>query len=318
MKLLHRFPEEEYAQFGHYLEQYQPHTSALLGWFLCSGYAQVDRIGRAKIYTSHAQPFNTPDSVVWIVDSRHRLRVFVTSEIILNDAPMTATAKEHAVTKEWKGGDHAWFEDAEHEALYRRSEALLEPILRSFMETHPEILFHGLSVLWGPTVHRVANVQFDGPCRRFVHPISAFNEIAQYDGSYQMRKLTVDNVDQVIKHNKIAYEREYVADCLQFSSTLWTSDEAPVAWAMTHRDLCIGALFVRPEYRRQGLAALIVADLCHQHAKFFEKHGLNPNLEHYAQAVVECDNGPSAAMFTRLGWQTVGPGLTWIFCSKPN
>jgi GNAT superfamily N-acetyltransferase len=75
---------------------------------------------------------------------------------------------------------------------------------------------------------------------------------------------------------------------------------------------CIAALHVRPEWRRLGLAQVVVNTLCQKQARTFKTFDADYQL--YNQAVIENFNGASESMFKKLGWTKTDVGVTWIRC----
>ncbi|CAO3685911.1 unnamed protein product [Umbelopsis ramanniana] len=157
-----------------------------------------------------------------------------------------------------------------------------------------------------------------GPCVRYVCPIEDYLE------KEALQTLTVNGeeliVDNATEHdaelirvsNKVPFEPAYVKECCKLSSVLRKKDGEMVAWACTHADGCIAALHVRPEWRRLGLAQVVVNTLCQKQARTFETFDADYQL--YNQAVIENYNGASESVFKKLGWTKTDVGVTWIRC----
>jgi ribosomal protein S18 acetylase RimI-like enzyme len=78
----------------------------------------------------------------------------------------------------------------------------------------------------------------------------------------------------------------------------------------------IGALHVLPEWRRLGLAQVVVDNLCVKQAQAF----VNLPIKHqiYLQAIAENFNTASKNMFKKLGWSKSDIGVTWIRCQAKS
>lgn len=76
----------------------------------------------------------------------------------------------------------------------------------------------------------------------------------------------------------------------------------PVAWVITLPDGAIGALYTMPDYRRRGLAKMVVADRLAKCAHL----GL-PTYCH-----VEVTNQASERMWEGMGW-TRGHKVQWVY-----
>lgn len=82
----------------------------------------------------------------------------------------------------------------------------------------------------------------------------------------------------------------------------------PVCWILTHADGALGALYTLPEWRRKGLAKLVVRERLRDMAK--EGNGvLRANLQ------VEAGNTASEALWRSLGW---GPAwrVGWVYSDE--
>jgi hypothetical protein len=120
------------------------------------------------------------------------------------------------------------------------------------------VLFHGINLLWSPVFHELFDVKMDGPCYKFVKPISSFNaeEAIVLPGDLKMSTLEKEDVEivskiyvyiyqenclivilQVHSTNKITYDINYVQDCFRISSAIRRANNNEMAaWSMTHRD----------------------------------------------------------------------------------
>ncbi|KAI7898524.1 uncharacterized protein BX663DRAFT_239408 [Cokeromyces recurvatus] len=127
-----------------------------------------------------------------------------------------------------------------------------------------------------------------------------------------------DDVELVRISNKILFDREYVEACFCMTSAIKKVDtNESVAWAMTHRDLYVGALHVLPDYRRRGLAEIILIDITRRYIDFYKQCLPDvPLSQMYINACVESYNTPSANLFKKAGWSQIGLGKCWICCNN--
>ncbi|KAG1121624.1 hypothetical protein G6F42_012253 [Rhizopus arrhizus] len=126
--------DEQIDQLKQFLAHNGPTTASLLGYILSTGECESDAPGKSVIWTSHTDPFHTTDIVVWIIDSDHRIRFFVTSEIELNFKEMTPDAAILAHKASYSDQLPAYFTHAEDEALYKRSLQIVEEFLTLYMD----------------------------------------------------------------------------------------------------------------------------------------------------------------------------------------
>lgn len=105
----------------------------------------------------------------------------------------------------------------------------------------------------------------------------------------------------------------------------WPTEIVKYTWTI-HRGILnidtlsvvyVGALHVLPEHRRQGLAEILVMDLCRQYAAFFRAQLPTVPLDQlHAGACVEMFNDASAGLFKKTGFKAHGLGTTWIHCCR--
>ncbi|CAO0793808.1 unnamed protein product [Mucor circinelloides] len=313
--------DEQIDQLKQFLAHNGPTTASLLGYILSTGECESDAPGKSVIWTSHTDPFHTTDIVVWIIDSDHRIRFFVTSEIELNFKEMTPDAAILAHKASYSDQLPAYFTHAEDEALYKRSLQIVEEFLTLYMDQRygadKGVLYHDTCLLWAPIFHKLFKINIDTPCYVFSRQASKPLDSIKLPTNYTIDSLKASDVETVVTKNKIAYEPRYVQDCFRISSAIRTGNGELVAWGMTHRDLYIGALHVLPEHRRQGLAEILVMDLCRQYVNFFKAQLPTVPLDQlYAGACVEMFNDASAGLFKKTGFKTQGLGTTWIHCCR--
>jgi hypothetical protein len=125
--------DEQIDQFKQYLTHKGPTTASLLGYLLSTGVCESDAPGKSQIFSNHSDPFNTSSVVVWLIDSDHRIRFFVSSELELNFKKMTPDAAALAYNASYPDELPAYFINAEDEALYRQSLQTVEEVLTFYM-----------------------------------------------------------------------------------------------------------------------------------------------------------------------------------------
>ncbi|ORX60493.1 hypothetical protein DM01DRAFT_1161328 [Hesseltinella vesiculosa] len=311
---LHLFSPDQYPQLTEQLlAHHQPINTPFLGWFLLTGRYEADHLGRAKLYSSHPDPNYLPidDPVVLVTNSFHRLRIFVSTEAYLNQYKFSDEILQCADESNWATKAPLLFpDDAERQALYEKSVAVLEPILLKAMEDM-EIFIHGASLLWSPLLNSIFNIGFQAPCKTFYKPVSSVGEPEAT--KYTVDVVTDQDVEEVVKRNKIDYDPIYVKDCCKYSVALRDGDKL-IAWAFTHRDMPIGGLHVIPEYRRQGLASVVMSHLTDKHAKLYRS--VYPGRNTFVSAIIEVTNPASMALFTSLGFENTGLGVCWTLCKS--
>jgi hypothetical protein len=119
---------EQIAQLQDYLVQNTPSSSSHLGFLINnSGSKHVD------IWTSHIDPFDMSDIVVWVFDYQEGIRVFVNTEFVLDNAEFAAEAKAHMFSENRHTDNIPFFKSEKDESLYRRSLSLLEKVIIRFM-----------------------------------------------------------------------------------------------------------------------------------------------------------------------------------------
>lgn len=132
--------QENWVQFRDYLVQFVPTTTTLLGWLLGTGFYDSDPEGKCSIWTSHSDPFHCNEPMVWIFDSKHRIRVFITSEAVLDLGTFTSEARELAdgAVKYGKNSPN-YFVEPQLEMLYNQSKEMLKSVLKAYMELNDRI-----------------------------------------------------------------------------------------------------------------------------------------------------------------------------------
>jgi GNAT superfamily N-acetyltransferase len=75
-------------------------------------------------------------------------------------------------------------------------------------------------------------------------------------------------------------------------------------------------LHVLPDFRRQGLAEILLTDLSNHYIEFFKRILPDEPLSNlYFASAVESFNDSSANLFKKTGWTQFGLGTTWIYCT---
>ncbi|KAI7865749.1 uncharacterized protein EV154DRAFT_533015 [Mucor mucedo] len=188
--------------------------------------------------------------------------------------------------------------------------------MRAFMEMHEgEVFLHGVNLLWSSVFHKLIDAQFEAPCFKFVKPTSSLDLDGEMTLPHDLKltKLEHQDIQKVHSSNKVTYDIKYIEDCFRLSSAIRRVDNDELAaWTMTHRDFAVGALYVLPEYRRKGYAEVILHDVCKQHVAFYKQAIPEKAADLYFSATVEYFNTPSANLFKKTGWVSLGLGRTWI------
>lgn len=317
--------EDNRGSLQKYLIDSLPSTNSLLGWLAGLGFFESDPPGKCQIWTSQPNPLEPhSEPVIWIFDSDHRLRMFVSTETTLDHGEFTPEAFQLAYSGVYpKGVDlPAYFKDAKLEELYQKSKETLKSVLLNFNKNHRTkstgedfILIHGCNCLWNPVFHENFEIIFDAPCFKFIKGLSTFENEPQLllPAGLKMDSLQDSDVALVKESNKVDYPLDYVKDCCRINSAIRTSDTNElVAWSVTHRDVFVGSLHVMPSHRRKGLADIVLQDICKKHNAFFKNAIPNNDREIYATATVETFNTPSASLFRKKQWTEFGVGVGWI------
>ncbi|CAO3629969.1 unnamed protein product [Mucor fragilis] len=310
--------KEQIEQLRRYLAQNGPTTSTMLGLLLQTGlYPSVDPFNPV-FWSSHPDPFNTSDVVVWIIDRGEcTLRTLVSSKIHLDQAPMNPDSLAKLRAGE-DSLDQPLFVNPDDEALYQHSMQVYASVLDYFFSqnytANDEIKLDDTGLLWAPALNTILDMQLLSRCFIFVRQASLPLPPVKLPESATMDRLTSqEDVMLTRNRNKILFDPKYVQDGCHMSSGIRINGDL-AANAFTHRDMLVGALHVLSEYRRRGFADMILSDICRQHKEFFQ-HQLpaDISLEHvYFTACVELYNVPSASFFTKSGWTSVGAGTQWI------
>ncbi|CEP07771.1 hypothetical protein [Parasitella parasitica] len=310
--------EDQIDQLKEYLARNGPSTSTILGFLLQTGlYPSVDPIV-PEIWTSHSDPLNTNDVVVWIVDrGKCSLRTLVSSKIHLDKAPMDHENVIKARAGEFNF-DKPLFLHEKDEALYQLSLHVYESVLRHFFSRNytldDEIKLEEAGLLWTPVFRKLLDMELLSNCFIFVRQASLpLPPIQLPEGASMDRLHTKEDVMLTRNRNKILFDADYIQDGCHLSSGI-RIDGQLAANAFTHRDMLVGALHVLPGYRRRGFAEMILSDICRQYIGFFKHHlPTDTALDHlYFTACVETYNNVSASFFTKSGWINFGLGTQWI------
>lgn len=68
-----------------------------------------------------------------------------------------------------------------------------------------------------------------------------------------------------------------------------------------------------PDFRRQGLADAVLADLCKLQRDYFQKELPDvPLSQFYFSGFVHSENTPSLNFFKKAGFEPVGLGASWM------
>ncbi|KAI8641518.1 hypothetical protein BD408DRAFT_206402 [Parasitella parasitica] len=231
--------DEQINQLKQYLAHRGPTTASFLGYLLRTRAWESGSPGKSVIWTSHQEPLNTTDVVVWLIDSDHRTRFFVSSEVELNSKEMTPEAISFDYNTLDPNKLPPYFKDSQDEQLYRQSLQTAEEFLVRYMDQRYGAdtgeFYHDTCLLWAPIFHKLFKISLDVPCFVFSRQASKPLDPIKLPLNYSIDSLDPTDVHTVITKNKLAYDPKYVLDCSRISSAIRAKGEL-VAWGMTHRD----------------------------------------------------------------------------------
>lgn len=127
--------EEEIERVKQYFVRHNPSSSHIVGYLINTGFYETDSRDECAIWSSHADPFNTSDVVVWFLEGPDRVRLFVSAEARLDFAEHTTEAFEQAFRDDKSSGhpDITYFKNQEDEDFYRHSLKVFEGCFVNFM-----------------------------------------------------------------------------------------------------------------------------------------------------------------------------------------
>ncbi|RCH78519.1 hypothetical protein CU098_004059, partial [Rhizopus stolonifer] len=181
-----------------------------------------------------------------------------------------------------------------------------------------DVYYHGINPLWAPVFHEIYKVGFQSPCFKYIKPASAHSPSPiQLKSGLKLTSASKEDVDVIKASTSIGYTLEYLQQCAFISAALKTNDadEQLIGWVLTHRDMLVGALQILPAWRRQGLADILMQDICTKYVEFFKQNLPETPLDRlYFVSTVQTFNDASARLFEKLGWKRYGSGVTWLLC----
>lgn len=128
--------DEQLDQLKQYLIENSPSTSSLLGWLIGTGVYNCEPAAESVIWSSHDDPFHTMDIVVWFLQTKDRMRVYVSSEAILDQSPMCAGTEELAHGTAYPPQLPSYFVCGQKQLLYERSLEVFETALNDFIHSN--------------------------------------------------------------------------------------------------------------------------------------------------------------------------------------
>ncbi|KAI8332513.1 hypothetical protein EDC96DRAFT_526533, partial [Choanephora cucurbitarum] len=316
--------EAQLEQFKQYLVKHTPHTTPFLGWLYLGKIHKAHPIESNQIWCTHSDPLNTSDTAIWIIDGGDRIRIFVNVEIELNNKPLTPEARDIIYNKNKPTTNlPRCYVDDKYQELYEKSLKEVTEVIKTYSALHDkkDVLYHGLSTLWAPALYENFNVQFEDPCFRYLKQASQHSiKSEQLDPTLKLADVSMKDIDTIKAATKIDYPIEYLKQCASVSTAIKTNDkdERLAAWVLTHREMFVGVLQVLPEWRRKGLANVLVDNIGMKYIELFKEVMPGTPLEKlYFTATVESSNMASAKLFDKMGWTLTDPGVIWILC-KPR
>ncbi|ORX94619.1 hypothetical protein K493DRAFT_352347 [Basidiobolus meristosporus CBS 931.73] len=301
--------ENELEYIHAWVERYSAQLPVLLGLVRRDIYKQW----RPAYYTTFAAFDQLQEELGIIVRVGRQISLVVTSEITLRQAPRT----EHG------------FSLPEHQRLFDHSVVLLRKVLGECLklEVGEESLFAGLDCIWKPVLLEYATQVFDGSCflyslpwKEFLQKRGALNDDElQFDrAKYELDQVRTSDLDLVLEHSKIKYEREYLVKCLEFSRCLRSRETgSPVAWSLTHEDFSIASLHALPSTRRQGLASVVLTSWLSGMMKFYQLR-FDPDVEldhRIFHSTIEVWNSISVNFFVKFGFKPLST-ITWLMVKQ--
>jgi hypothetical protein len=122
-------------QLQRYLVENSPSTAPLLSWFLAIGFYDCEPAEQSVIWSSHGDPFNTLDIVVWIVQTEDRIRVHVSSEAELDQSAVHDGIEKLAHSAAYPQQLPVYFVCSQKQELYERSLQVFKTVLNDFIHS---------------------------------------------------------------------------------------------------------------------------------------------------------------------------------------
>ncbi|KAI8991099.1 hypothetical protein BDF20DRAFT_22794 [Mycotypha africana] len=134
--------EEQINQFKQYLIRSTPTTTSLLGYLISYDYYGTSHREDAEIniWSSHPDPFETEDIVVWVIESnKDTIRILVNTEVYLDQHVNDKLTAAEAYTMNIEAIAHqkeqpAYCNSPKDEALYKKSKEIVERVLITFFK----------------------------------------------------------------------------------------------------------------------------------------------------------------------------------------
>lgn len=254
--------EDQIAQLTQFLVNNTPASSNQLTYLTGAHTFTTAPHIELAIYSSHPDPFNTTDIVVWILDWKHRIRLFTNSEFHLEQAELTDKAIEYAHGEQRKENNPecVYFKNEQDEQLYRKSLDVVEKVVTSFIEQtykndkrkqkaalndtshsplkYVEMVVCDTNVLWLSALYKHYKVGMDMPHRKFLKQASKpIDTMPLPDHLERTSEITEDDLLLIQKSNKITFDFEYLKDCSRIGAGVRRKDTNQlVAWTLSHRD----------------------------------------------------------------------------------
>ncbi|KAG0057474.1 hypothetical protein BGZ83_010042 [Gryganskiella cystojenkinii] len=139
-------------------------------------------------------------------------------------------------------------------------------------------------------------------------------ERIERDHGLVLESMQQKDVPQMIQSNAVPYSDSYGRFIVKTSRCFRNKDGKMVAWAGSHEDFSVAALYVVPAYRKMGLGRLVLMALALAHVRLarsiLDSRGpdASPIDSELIVAHADCidDNHPTIVFMERCGWTPTG------------
>ncbi|KDQ53514.1 hypothetical protein JAAARDRAFT_39201 [Jaapia argillacea MUCL 33604] len=183
----------------------------------------------------------------------------------------------------------------------------------------PGILLGSMHIKWVPCLEKYS--QRVVPCMKYICPPRSrlsFSKDISGEGLI-VSEIQSSDIHAVVSTSHVARSNEYILSRAPSSVCIRTSDTSPtpglpIAWALIHSDGSIGTLHVQPEFRRRGLARVVIEQLVEKAQSLEGLDGAGGGgAMGWNWADVIHGNGHGEGLFESLdGWEK-GWVCCWVF-----
>jgi ribosomal protein S18 acetylase RimI-like enzyme len=151
---------------------------------------------------------------------------------------------------------------------------------------------------------------------RFVRAPGPLVELPPISKRFSVGVLEEEDIQAIMEGERIARKRAYILTRLPTSICVRVTSEdentEPVAWVMVNSDGSLGTLHVVPEYRRQGLAKVLINLSVAQTQTEQQEGDYSTGLDGWCYAYVDVENDSSMQLFNRMDGWTHSAVTYWI------